>query len=142
MSIFTSSLTSFHWMKVTGLVGLLDSGGDLSVKTLLLSFLDDTATTTNIEGDLLTFSVWPRLAISVMFNKLKRKNIRRLTFQKNYIPPRQSFTSTVNVLRGFLLPELCRKSPWRLCIFLVRTHRTLSCEAGDRSQYSQIFFSL
>ena len=65
-------------MKVTGLLGLLDSGGDLSVKTLLLSFLDNTASTANFQGNLLTFSVWPRLAPAVMFDKLYEKKLHGL----------------------------------------------------------------
>ena len=73
-------------MKVTGLLGLLDSGGDLSVKTLLLPFLDNTASTTNIEGNLLTFSICPRLAVSVMFDKLGGKTLDGRPF-KNISSP-------------------------------------------------------
>ena len=75
-------LTSLHWMKVTGLLWLLDSGGDLSVKTfLLLFFLDNTASTTNFQGNLLTFSVWPRLAPAVMFDKLYEKKLHGRPFK-------------------------------------------------------------
>ena len=112
-------------MKVTGLLRLLNSGGNLSVKTLLLPFLDNTATTTHIEGNLLTFRVRPRPVRPVLFNKLQ-----------------DGKHEMVNLPDYFCLqtvPASCRKSPWLSCIFLAQNHRTLSCEAADRSQYSQTF---
>ena len=73
-------------MKVTALLGLLDSGGDLSVETLLLSLLDNTAPTTNIEGNLLTFGVRVRLAISVILNKLRGKTLDSRPLKIIYLP--------------------------------------------------------
>ena len=119
-SIFTSSLTSFHWMKVTGLLRLLDSRGDLSVKTLLLSFLDNTASTTNFQGNLVTFRVWPRLTPPVSFDKLKEEK----HFQNISSPAPQSICWEQSVYlsgAGCLHSRPTLLWPWAITHFPVRS---------------------